>query len=143
MFSKAKILEWIKRYGPAEIGGIITIYMGYFAIDYISNFEIAAAFVGALTENAGFYGVILYQRLKKEKHKKKRTHLVEILTEFGPAELLDSFVLRPACLVFGVEFLGPGLGVLFGKLSSDALFYVPVIATYELKNHWAKKTQLS
>ncbi|MDA0712786.1 MAG: hypothetical protein O2897_02235 [bacterium] len=142
MFNKQKMIIWLKRYGPAEIGGIITMYIGYYAIDYLANLEIAAAFIGAIAETSGFYGTLLVQRFKdKENRKNKLAILGEMITEFGPSELLDSLVLRPICVIYFVNLCGPEIGVLFGKLSSDVLFYVPVIATYEWRNRAANKAK--
>jgi hypothetical protein len=56
-----------------------------------------------------------------------------LAVEFGPAEALDSLVVRPACVAVGVAALGPVAGVLVAKLVADLAFYVPVIATYELR----------
>ena len=48
-----------------------------------------------------------------------------------PAELLDTFVIRPAAIGFAVWLLGPALGILAGKLLADVAFYVLAIATHE------------
>lgn len=144
MFIKQKMINWLKRYGPAEIGGIITMYIGYYAIDYFASLEIAAAFIGAIAETSGFYGTLLVQRFKhKENRKNKLAILAEMVTEFGPSELIDSLVLRPICVIYFVNLCGPEFGVLLGKLSSDVLFYIPVIATYEWRNRAASKKTLT
>jgi len=54
-----------------------------------------------------------------------------LLVEFGPAELLDTFVIRPAAIGFTVWLLGPALGILAGKLLADVAFYALAIATHE------------
>jgi hypothetical protein len=53
--------------------------------------------------------------------------------EFGPTEVLDSAVVRPACTAIATATLGTAAGVLVAKLVADVLFYVPVICTYELR----------
>lgn len=122
----AALLRWIKRYGPAEIFAIAGVYAGYFLSQEYSHITWISAYAGAMGENVGFYSVILYQRLKaKEK-------LWQVLAEFGPAEILDSLVLRPLSLFVGVETMGPMVGLLVGKLAGDVLFYIPVIMTHEL-----------
>ena len=57
----------------------------------------------------------------------------DLLLEFGPAELLDSLLIRPAALATGLALVTPpALGALAGKLVADLLFYLPTIASYEL-----------
>ncbi len=143
MFTKAKFLHWLKRYGPAEISGTIAVYIAFFTVEHFSSFVLAAGVIGAWAENLGFYSVIFYQRMKdKKNHKNKRKMLTDMLAEFGPAEVLDSFFLRPICLVLGANLLGPELGVLIGKICGDVLFYIPVIATYEVQQRWHRSKQI-
>ncbi len=143
MFSKTKFLHWIKRYGPAEISGTIAVYIAFFTVEHFSSFVLAAGFIGAMAENVGFYSVIFYQRLKdKHNHKNKTKMLTDMLAEFGPAEVLDSFFLRPLCLVLGANLLGPEIGVLVGKIVGDVCFYIPVIATYEIQQRRNRAKQI-
>ncbi|MES2503350.1 MAG: hypothetical protein V4534_00555 [Myxococcota bacterium] len=129
------LLRWMKRYGPSEIFGTLGVYAGYYLVEHFSHIGWIEAYGGAMGENVGFYGVILYQRLKA------RENLWHILAEFGPAELLDSLILRPATLYVGVQLLGPGLGLLVGKLAGDLVFYIPVILTHEFMRKRAKKRE--
>ena len=47
-----------------------------------------------------------------------------LLAEFGPAELLDSLLIRPAALFLGVLLLpDPVWGLLAGKIVADLVFY--------------------
>lgn len=120
------LLRWIRRYGPAEIFAIAGVYVGYFLSEEFAHITWISAYAGAMGENVGFYGVILVQRLRAKEN------LWHVLAEFGPAEILDSLVLRPLSLFVGVEAMGPMLGLLVGKLAGDVLFYIPVIMTHEL-----------
>ncbi len=129
---KAKCWEWSLRYGPAEICGTITAYLGFFAVNSLFEQTVISAFGGALCENLGYYLMIWWMRRKTSAQTTTRL-CIEILTEFGPSEILDSFLMRPLCLALGAHWFGPGLGVLFGKLAGDVLFYIPVIATYEFR----------
>jgi hypothetical protein len=57
--------------------------------------------------------------------------------EFGPAELLDSLLMRPIALTIGLTVMdSPILGALLGKLAADIVFYVPTIVSYELLNRY-------
>ena len=47
-----------------------------------------------------------------------------LLAEFGPAELLDTLLIRPAALTLGVFLLpDPLWGLLAGKVFADIVFY--------------------
>lgn len=127
------LLRWIKRYGPAEIFAIAGVYAGYFLSEQFSHITWISAYAGAMGENVGFYGVIVYQRLKAKEN------LWHILAEFGPAEILDSLVIRPLALFVGAETMGPMLGLLVGKLAGDVVFYVPVIITHELMRKFKRQ----
>ena len=58
--------------------------------------------------------------------------LRSITIEFGPAELIDSIVIRPLAYYLGpVMFDNVAVGWIFGKLISDIGFYVLAIFSYE------------
>jgi pilus assembly protein TadC len=58
--------------------------------------------------------------------------LRDLVLEFGPAEALDSLLLRPALMYAGI-LLAPNLalGVVAGKIAADICFYLPTILSYE------------
>jgi hypothetical protein len=60
--------------------------------------------------------------------------LCNLALEFGPAEALDSLLLRPALMYAGVSMI-PSLtavGIVFGQVAADIVFYAPTIVSYEL-----------
>ena len=139
-----KVLEWLRRYGVAELAGTCTALAGSWLVARLGGNAVAAAYGGALGENVGFYGTIVVRELVAERRAAQAAGLVfgprgalrtagALLLEFGPAELLDSFVLRPLAMGIGTRQLGRTLGVIAGKLAADVTFYVPVILTYELR----------
>jgi hypothetical protein len=55
-----------------------------------------------------------------------------IAVEFGPAEAIDSLVIRPALLFLGPAVVGNvAVGWVLGSLTADAAFYVFAIFSYE------------
>src|SRR6185312_3335677 len=54
-----------------------------------------------------------------------------LMAEFGPAGVIDTFVTRPFTMALGVKLFGAVLGVVFGKIAADLLFYGPVVYMYE------------
>ena len=126
------LLRWVKRYGAAEILGTVGVYAGFFLAEQFEHITWISAYAGAMGENVGFYGAVIFQRMRAKEN------LWLVLAEFGPAEILDSLILRPLTLFVGAESLGPGLGLLVGKLAGDFVFYIPVIATHELMQRFKK-----
>ena len=58
--------------------------------------------------------------------------LRSVAVEFGPAELIDSIVVRPLAFYVGPTLFGNVVaGWIFGKLVSDVAFYACAIFTYE------------
>ncbi len=52
--------------------------------------------------------------------------------EFGPAELLDSFLVRPLAMYLGPIVVGSlTAGVILGKIAADVVFYTLAIVGYE------------
>jgi len=147
---KNKLIKWIKRYGPAEIVGTMGAYLGAFLAYNFSNNKIIAAYSATMGENLGFYGTIFFRELRTEFRLAKQDHekykikdllrtMANLFIDFGPAEALDSLIIRPASIGTGVYFLGEKAGVIVGKLAADVTFYVPAIISYELREHFMKK----
>jgi hypothetical protein len=135
--------EWLARYGAAEAAGIITAVLGAWIVRSLTHDPIATAYGGALGENAGFYGTIVAREAAFESRLARAAGhrfgargvlrvALSLVTEFGPAELLDSGVIRPLAMGIAARFLGP-VGIVAGKLAADVTFYVPVIISYELR----------
>ena len=124
--------------------GTVTALAGSFALFRWTGSELAAAYGGALGENVGFYGTMLLREFRADArsagaagtHYGARAAAVtgaKLLLEFGPAELLDSLLIRPLTMGLATRFLGGGAGVIVGKLAADVTFYLPVIVSYELR----------
>ena len=127
----ARLRRWLHRYGPAEIAAVATSYAGFAAASALGAPLVGAAYAAAMTENIGFYGVMAVQAARAAPPGRRGRAVALLLVEFGPAELLDTFVLRPAAIGLTVWLLGPALGILAGKLLADIVFYALAIATHE------------
>ena len=56
-----------------------------------------------------------------------------LLAEFGPAELLDTLLIRPAALTLGVFLLpDPLWGLLAGKVFADIIFYAVAAGAFTI-----------
>lgn len=148
---RRKLTEWIKRYAPAEIIGTITA-MGSFWIAHNATDSLAiAAIAGTIGENIGYYGtatcreVLRYWRVHHYHARLKRLWLTgahslrDMVMEFGLAEILDSFVVRPGLFyLFPMWFSGNmALALLAAKLIADLVFYAFAITAYEFRKRLA------
>ena len=139
-----KIREWARRYLPCEIAGT-TCEMGGAAIAYGATGSVAAAAVVATVgASLGYYAAAYWTavrtayraqpswpRLRRGLSANGRA-LRSIAIEFGPAEVVDSLVIRPLAFYFGpILFGGVVAGWIFGKLVADVGFYVLAIFSYE------------
>jgi hypothetical protein len=134
--------RWLRRYGPAELLALVGALAGYLSLELATGSHAAAAYGAALGDNLAYYGFLFAREVASRSTSTRRPSgrlrvvaqsLRALTYEFGPAEVLDSTVVRPACTAIATATLGTTAGVLAAKLVADLLFYVPVICTYELR----------
>jgi hypothetical protein len=110
-----RVREWLARYAPAEAAGISGALLAAAAVDSPE----AAAVAGTIGETVGFYAMIVSR---------------DMVVEFGPAEVLDTLLVRPAAMYLATRALGTATaGIVTGKLAADAVFYTIAIIGYELR----------
>lgn len=135
-------VRWLRRYGPAELLALVGALAGYLLLDLATGNHAAAAYGATVGDNAGYYGLLVVREVRSRATPAPRpsdrlrafTGSLRALTcEFGPAEVLDSTIVRPGCTSIATAALGPAAGVLVAKAAADLAFYVPVICTYELR----------
>ena len=136
--------RWLNRYALPELLGIGTALLAGRLAAKLGAPVLAIGYASAIGENVGFYGTIVSRQVATDRRlahaageRYRLAHIWvtmrELLLEFGPAEVLDSFVIRPLAMAFGVRLLGEVSGIVAGKLAADVTFYLPVILTYELR----------
>jgi hypothetical protein len=142
-----KLREWLRRYLPCEIAGT-TCEMGGAAITYgITGSVAAAAVVATVGASVGYYAAAYVAavrtayraQLSSSRGSRAVTAngraLRSIAIEFGPAEVIDSLIIRPLAFYFGpILFGGMVAGWIFAKLVADVGFYVLAIFSYERFN---------
>lgn len=145
---RRKLREWVGRYLPAEVLGTVTALATAWTVHAASGSLISAAVAGTIGESLGYYGCMAvreafhYDTYHRPHGPPRRwltgTRIVrDMLIEFGPAELVDSFLVRPFFM-----YLMPSLlhdftaGILVGKLAADVIFYSLAISAYELKQQY-------
>jgi hypothetical protein len=144
--ARHKLREWVLRYGIPEIIGTITAVGSSWIAYHLTTSLAISAVAGTIGENIGYYGYsgareILEQYERHRHHPPLKRYALtawrtvrDLLIEFGPAEIVDSFVVRPFCMyIFPLLTHHFVLGILAGKLVADVIFYSIAIVSYELK----------
>ena len=142
MFNKSNFKEWFDRYKYAEIAATsAALASSQFSLIFDG---LTTAYFITFAEYVAFYGVILfmsYQKLvKANRLLDKKTSLKEILflirnllLEFGYPAILDLFFIRPFWMFWMPILTGNYfIGILFGKITADTVFYGLAIVNYEL-----------
>jgi hypothetical protein len=141
---RKKLIEWSRRYLPCEIAGTVG-ELGGAAVAYVLTGSTAAAAVTATVgASVGYYAAAYLTAMRwAYRARRDRTRVMRLVVanlialrsvaiEFGPAELIDSLLVRPAAFYIGPQIFGNVVvGWIFGKLVSDVAFYVFAIFSYE------------
>ncbi|MDP9168591.1 MAG: hypothetical protein M3O32_21405 [Actinomycetota bacterium] len=140
----SKLREWARRYLPCEIAGTC-VEMGGAAIAYAITDSVAvAAVVATIGASVGYYAAAYVTAVRTA----YRGHpgaarvsravaangrgLRSVAIEFGPAEVVDSLLVRPLAFYFGpILFANMVAGWIFAKVVADVGFYVLAIVSYE------------
>lgn len=139
-----KLVEWVRRYLPCEIAGTVG-ELGGAAIAYeITGSLAAAAVVATIGASVGYYAAahVAAVRIAYRTHSSSCTlrrvfianalALRSVAVEFGPAEVLDSLIIRPVAYYLGPSLSGGTMaGWIVAKVVADAGFYVLAILSYE------------
>jgi hypothetical protein len=142
--SGKKLREWVRRYLACEIAGTAG-ELGGAAIAYLATGSLAAAAIAAtIGASAGYYATAYFSALRwsyrEHEHRQWPARVLvsnllalrSVAVEFGPAELIDSVVVRPVAYYVGPHIFDNTIGGwIFGKLVSDVAFYVCAIISYE------------
>jgi len=134
------MVRWLRRYLPAELVCTPCALLAGYAATQLTGIPAAAAIAATWGENLGFYGVMLGRELARRRDVRAVPAIVrDLFIEFGPAEALDSFLLRPAAIYAGLTLAPhPALGMVAGKIAADLTFYAPAIVTHELQRWYAR-----
>lgn len=124
------IVFWIVRYLPAEVAGTAAMVVGGLLATLWTDAAPLIAVAALIGEIIGFYAVLAVTIYIEQapvsanwRRAVGRTAAL-LVAEFGAAELLDTFLVRPAALVLGVWLIpDPLLGMLAGKVAADIVFY--------------------
>jgi hypothetical protein len=123
-----RVRDWLARYAPAEAAGITGALLAAAAADSAG----AVAVAGTVGESVAFYTMIFVRDLRAGGRPAQVVR--DMVVEFGPAEVLDTLLVRPAAIYLATRALGTATtGVIAGKVAADAVFYTIAIIGYELR----------
>jgi len=138
---KKKLKEWFNRYALAELIGIIfALVFSNFSMLLLGNI-IVSGFTATWANSLGFYGIIINRDLREKRKRDKKLGMKDYLIqlrntfiEFGPAEYLDSFLIRPFCLIlFPYMISNYSLAIFIGTILADITYFIPTIISYEFR----------
>lgn len=140
----AKTIEWVRRYAPNEIAGWVGELAAALATYHLTGSYAAAVVAGTIGASVGYYatayvnGVRWSYRAQIGRGRPMRAlvanglALRSIAVEFGPAEAIDSILIRPLTLYAGPFLVGNlAVGFVLGSIAADVAFYVMAIFSYE------------
>ena len=146
-----KVGTWIKRYLPAETVCTICAMCSASVAYLFTDNKMIIALAGTWGENIGFYGVIvgrdIYSSRKHHKASGDNYTIISlfknirgIILEFGLAEILDSFLIRPFMMYVFPKLTGSMyVGIFTGKIAADIFAYIPIVISYELQQKYKDK----
>ncbi len=137
------LAPWVRRYAPCEILGTVGAFGCLWLAWTITGSLGAAAWAGTAGGSIGFYALPavrafrLFRGPAGSPGSTRNTLLVlgftarSLLAEFGPAELVDTALVRPSLLYLLPQWVGsPWLGWLLGELIADTVFYLVAVASF-------------
>lgn len=147
-----KTKEWCKRYIPAEILGTFGALLAASIVYGHTHSYVAAAASGWIGEGVGFYGYFISAELLLN-GKRYRAYPIfkrlasvigvassNLLVEFAPAEILDTFFIRPFAMYIAPQHIRPyAVGFLAGKFGADIVFYLFAILGFEARKKWLRR----
>ena len=148
-----KIKDWVLRYIFAEsTGTVIALVFAGVSFAHSHSYLVATA-AGLIGEGIGFYGFFSITELVKHGnayhdlpwHRRIVKAIAKsgtnLLLEFAPAEIFDSFLLRPILFYTVPQHIKPyAVGFIAAKLLSDFVFYSLAITAYEVRKKFGKPT---
>ncbi|MFD2718919.1 hypothetical protein ACFST9_09345 [Hymenobacter monticola] len=141
---KQRLREWLRRYLPAELLSAVATLVAAGLVMRATRSGARTALAATWAGNVAYFGLLLALDVRQTQQARRRRgyaytwrtlgqNLRALAVEFGPAEVLDSLVIRPDLLYYLPRWLGHfAVGILLAKLLADVTFYIPAILSYKL-----------
>ena len=145
--TRQKLMEWVRRYLPCEIAGTVGELGGAAAAYLLTGSMTAAAITATIGASVGYYAAAYVSAVRwayrAQTHQEWAMRVVvanllavrSIAIEFGPAEIIDTILIRPlAYYLAPLMFGNVVVGWIFAKIVSDIGFYTFAVFSYERFN---------
>ena len=139
-----KAIEWLRRYAPNELAGWVGELGGAVAVYHLTGSYAAAVIAGTIGASVGYYATAYFNGVRwSYRAQAGRSWPMRVLVanglalrsiavEFGPAEAIDSILIRAIALYLGPFVVGnTAVGWIVGSIVADIAFYVMAIFSYE------------
>ena len=134
-----RIRTVVLRYLPAELLALAGTFVGWWLSTRWTQSPWLIAGIVTVAENLAFYAYLAVavwrEQTPQNPNLLRRTQRTVLLlgAEFGPAEIVDSLLIRPAFMTGAIVWLNStGRGVLLGSYAADAVFWTLAGASYLL-----------
>lgn len=127
--SERGVVSWTAHYLPAELIGIAAMLLAGLGVSLMTDSPVLIAIAAQLGWAVGSQSALTITRFAEQSRgeasaaARMREAARGVAAEFGFAERLDAFVIRPTAMILGVWLLGALWGLIVGKLAADAIFY--------------------
>ncbi len=127
-----KIYFFLKRYGLAELVSAGLSYLLAWVSMLLKDDRLLASYSGSFGAFIGFYVVIYLNQFRKFPKEKAfsqfqihRRIVADLLIEFGLSEVMDLFLIRPACLYFAQVLIADfTIAILVGSQVANIFFFL-------------------
>lgn len=141
---RSKIREWLGRYLPAEIYAFVGSLAAAYSAQYFFGNIVVTAIAATWGDTIFYYARILFVDMQVRRKRDEKISIVGFLkvlrnevVEFGSAEYLDSFFIRPLAIFVALKVTeNLPLGLFLGKIGADVTFYIPTIFGYEIRKKY-------
>lgn len=135
----ARIRTVALRYLPGEVLALAGTVLAWWLGSMVTQSPWLLAGLATIAENVGFYGYLAVSVWREQapenpqrKRRLQRTVLL-LAAEFGPAEALDSLLVRPAFMTGSIVWLNStGWGLIVGSYAADLVFWTVSGSSYLL-----------
>lgn len=143
----ARVREWLWRYLPAEAVSVVGTLLPALVLAHYDASRVSIALAGTWGGNITYFGTILVRDIIRTRNglrvmgheytgRSFLKNIRDLFIEFGVAEVLDSFLIRPALMYWLPIWTGSlSWGIVAAKFLADLTFYAPAIFFYE----WNKR----
>jgi hypothetical protein len=141
-----KTKEWLQRYAPAEVCGIIGWQLFSFLWLYFTGSREIAAFTGSIWDTGSIYTFITAREVITDRKKWKFYWFFwiiktfrNLIAEFWVAEIFDVLLIRPFCMYFFPLIISNfQLWIFIGWMVANLSFYGMAIIWYEVRKKYLK-----